>query len=156
MATKAPRELSPMLYEAGKKLLDKEFPNVEVEQNMRDLFGYSINGDCIEIEVKASLEDFYKEFNKPCKRDKHKSIEWSRRNGVGYCPTRFYFIVPYHLKFTCLRKMNRHRPQYGMIVFNQVTGECQIYKKAKRLTDRPYMGEKIPKKYSKFKEAYIG
>lgn len=134
---------SKRMYELGKEQLEKEFQYVEVERYFKDLFGYNPDGDCVEIEVKCSDYDFYKEFTKPCKKAKHLAYKYHNRKGKGFSPTRYYFLVPSILQNKALTRIKKEYPKYGLIVYSSKEDKIFLLRKAKRLHDRPFKGERL-------------
>lgn len=140
-----------VMFKTAKQMLEKEFEFVEEEFSHMDVFGYTPNGDCCEIEVKVADYDFYKEFTKPNKKAKHSSYRWNSKNQVGFCPNRFYFFVLDNLRDKALKRMKRSRLKYGLITFNPYTKKVDIVKKSERLTEMKFCGELPHFPYKDFK-----
>ena len=122
-----------------------------------DMFGYDMGGDCCEIEIKAAYYDFCKEITKESKVNKHKAYKINSKTGKGFCPTRFYFIVPEQKKELVLKRMEIHFPKYGLITWNQLTKQYQIVKKSERLTEKKFNGTVLNHNYKKaYQEALEG
>lgn len=147
-----PSEL-PLLL--GCQLLRKEFPIVKREFKLMDIWGYDPDtGHTIEIEVKCNDYDFYKEFNKPCKQDKHINYRMSAGNWQGYCPTRFYFMLPRIFAPRAIEYMEHQNwwyRKYGIIAYDRNDNTCLLWKKSDCLTHKTYKGYLPIKPYSKMR-----
>ncbi len=134
-------------YSLATQLLKDEFNIVIQEFNLMDVFGYDANKDCCEIEIKCSDYDFHKEFTKPCKLAKHAAYQRSAALLEGFCPTRFYFMVPESFRLRAMNRINKTLwyKHYGLIVYSRFWNVCKIVKKSERLTEIPFDGT-LPKK----------
>lgn len=151
--TRAP--ISNEMYKIGEWLLRKEFCIVKKEYNFMDLFAYhQSTGDSCEIEIKCNDYDFYKEFTKPCKRAKHKAYKYHARKPLGFCPTRFYFLVPHILGARALKRIKAEYPHYGLIVWNTYEKQERIIRKAKRMHEKPYNNEFLEKPFARYLKHY--
>lgn len=123
------------LFQAGKEWLSKHYSEVQEELNFMDLFGFNLDSESCEIEVKMADYDLYKEKAKECKVFKHKSYA---QNDM-FCPTYFYFLVPTNLVKKCVKFCETYFPNYGVMEF--VDNTITIHKAAERLTERTFQGE---------------
>lgn len=147
-------KISNGMYLAGAELLHKEFETVLREDNFMDLFAFNNNGDSCEIEVKVNDYDFYKEFTKPCKRSKHLAYKYHARMPYGFCPTRYYFMVPWTLEHRAITRIRKELSHYGLITYHQSTCKVKIIRKAKRMHEKPYIGEKLNFPFDKYIKHY--
>ena len=134
-------------YDVGAELLSQEFSQVRKEFCFMDLFGYDWDGDCCEIEVKLNDYDFHKEFTKPCKMAKHDHYRRARRNQSGFCPTRYYFLVPRSFRNRALSRIIREKPYYGLITYCHLNKRAVIARKSKRLTEKKFIGKVLGTPY---------
>lgn len=131
------------MLKLGKQLILKEFPNVLLEFNFMDIFGYdTTSGHTVEIEVKCSDYDFHKEFTKPCKIRKHNQYRRNRYKKNKFCPRRFYIMVPTNLEHRALKRIKETEwyKNYGLIVFDINTNNLRIVKKSNILSRNVFKG----------------
>ena len=125
------------MFKLGEAILKKEFEHVETEYAFMDLFGCNHNGDSCEIEIKCGDYDLYKELVKPSKVAKHTNY----LAGVGFVPTRFYFLVLQPVERKAIAWMDKHSLPYGLLVFNSNNGHGYMARKSQKLSDLPFLGE---------------
>ena len=151
MNTRKP--VSENMFRHAINMLASEFENVEQEFHHKDVFGYTPNGSSCEIEVKVNDYDFYKEFNKPCKKFKHE--HYSKNPNI--CPTRFYFMVPRNLMPKAIKKINENPwyNKYGLIVYDYFMDSYKIVKKSEILSNQPFIGEVLDIPFRDFKHKRV-
>ncbi len=145
-------QISKDMYLAGMELMRKEFETVLKEYSLMDLFAFNMGGDTCEIEIKVNDYDFYKEFTKYCKKYKHLAYKYHAKRPHGFCPTRYYFMVPYNLRLKAIIRIKKELPHYGLIVFHD--GKPIIVRKAKRMHKKPYTGETLKRPFDKYIKHY--
>lgn len=132
------------MFKHGRALLNREFENVVEEFHYMDLFGFNLNGESCEIEVKVADYDFHKEFTKKSKVEKHSKYLHCvahKEKSPYWCPTRFYFMVLQNLTTRALTKIDNKGLPYGLIEYNSLSGEITIIRKSKKLTHKKFLGE---------------
>ena len=139
------------MVNAVKQVMSNDYPVVREEFYNLDVFGYNEEtGQTIEVEIKLADYDFYKEFNKPTKRFKHRAYRRAFEKGQGFCPTRFYFCVPYPMKDRALRVMRRRkRGYYGLLAFCQLQQKLVVVKRCEPLHDREWDGRVLKQPFKK-------
>lgn len=120
-----------------------------------DAFGYNIDGECTEVEIKVADYDFYKEFSKECKVAKHKSYQLSSNLNKGFCPTHFYFMVLHTFEKRALRKMDAEKCPYGLITYNHSTGQLRLARQCPQLTTMAFTGIVLDTPYVNFQHKRI-
>ena len=142
------------MYAIAAFMLRKEFKTVYEEYNFMDSFAYEHGGDSVEIEIKVNDYDFCKEFTKPCKKAKHLAYRYHAKKPHGFCPTRFYFFVPIKMKDRALARIIKTYPEYGLIVWDAYNMQETIIRKAKRMHEKPFIGEWLDKPFLKYLKHY--
>lgn len=140
------KEILERMYKKARQLLLEEFKHCRTEFQYKDAFGFDPNGDSCEIEIKLNDYDFFKEFTKPSKKDKHEAY----LNRPDLCPTRFYFMVPRIIWDRALARINDTpiMNRYGLIVYDPFMDSVKIVKKSEKLSDFPFRGQMLDKPFS--------
>lgn len=147
------KTVADRMYVHAIAILQNEFSFVKEEFHHKDVFGYNPGGASCEIEIKVNDYDFYKEFNSPKKKFKHK--HYSEQSNI--CPTRFYFFVPRNLMVRALRKMenNPWYNKYGLIIYDYFMDAYKIVKKSEVLSDSPFIGEILDTPFRDYKHKRV-
>lgn len=130
------------MFKHGRAMLEAEFKEVREEFEFMDLFGFTVDGDTCEIEIKTADYDFHKEFKRKSKVEKHAKYMDVFFNGADhFCPTRYYFLVNKNMTDLVLRKLREKGLPYGILQYDTLKDRISLVKKSERLTKKRFLGE---------------
>lgn len=112
----------------------KQYKMVCTEFLLKDVVAYDMKDKLIEVEVKISMVDFYKDKSKP----KHKKYS-STRTKKDKQPTYFYYAFPYDMYWQNQEEIEKQiselNTKYGILLVKNIT-QVDCLQVAKRLHDK--------------------